>query len=101
VLAARAGPGLAGARRSPDGKRILFSRCDDHLHLGFFLGCDLDVMNAAGTGVRRLAGGHWTYVRGQYSPNGRQIVVAADRGGFQSALWVMRSDGTRLHRITV
>src|SRR5215472_9518085 len=83
---------------SPDGKRILFSRCDDHL--GGIAGCDLVVMNAAGTDVRRLAGGHWTYVRGQYSPDGRRIVVGADRGGFLSALWVMRADGTDLHRIT-
>jgi Tol biopolymer transport system component len=83
---------------SPDGARILFSRCDDHL--GFILTCDLEVMNAAGGGMRRLAGGHWTYVRGQYSPDGRRIVVGADRGGFLSALWVMRADGTGLHRIT-
>jgi TolB protein len=83
---------------SPDGARILFSRCDDHL--GFITGCDLEVMNAAGTGMRRLAGGHWTYVRGEYSPDGRRIVVGADRGGLLSALWVMRSDGTGLHRIT-
>ena len=83
---------------SPDGKSILFSRCDDHL--GFIAGCDLDVMNAAGGGVRRLAGGHWTYVRGEYSPDGRRIVVGADRGGFLGALWLMRSDGTGLHRIT-
>jgi Tol biopolymer transport system component len=83
---------------SPDGKRILFSRCDDHV--GFILTCDLEVMNAAGGGMRRLAGGHWTYVRGQYSPDGTRIVVGTDRGGFQSALWLMRSDGTHLHRIT-
>src|SRR5262245_22529321 len=83
---------------SPDGARILFSRCDDHI--GFILACDLEVMNAAGGGMRRLAGGHWTYVRGQYSPDGRRIVVGADRGGFLSALWVMRADGTGLHRIT-
>jgi TolB protein len=83
---------------SPDGAHILFSRCDDHL--GSIAGCDLEVVNAAGTGMRRLAAGHWTYVRGEYSPDGRRIVVAADRGGFLSALWVMRSDGTGLHRIT-
>ena len=50
--------------------------------------------------MRRVAGGNWTYVRGQYSPDGRRIVVGADRGGFLSALWVMRADGTGLHRIT-
>ena len=83
---------------SPDGARILFSRCDDHI--GFILTCDLEVMNTAGGGMRRLAGGHWTYVRGQYSPDGRRIVVGADRGGFLSALWLMRADGTGLHRIT-
>jgi Tol biopolymer transport system component len=83
---------------SPNGKRILFSRCDDHL--GFITYCDLEVINAVGGGLRRLAGGHWTYVRGQYSPDGRRIVVGTDRGGLLSALWVMRSNGTGLHRIT-
>ena len=42
---------------SPNGKRILFSRCDDHL--GFITYCDLEVMNAAGTGMRRLVDPHF------------------------------------------
>ena len=83
---------------SPDGSHIVFSRCDDHL--GFIASCDLEVMNADGTGLGRLAGGHWTYVRAVYSPDGQRIVVAADQGGFLGALWMMRADGTGLHRIT-
>jgi TolB protein len=82
---------------SPDGRHIVFSRCTEQPG---GTGCDLEVMTATGTGVRRLADGHWTWVRAEYSPDGRQIVAAADRGGFLSALWVMRSNGTGLHRIT-
>jgi Tol biopolymer transport system component len=82
---------------SPDGRHIVFSRCTEQPG---GTGCDLEVMTAAGTGVRRLADGHWTWVRAEYSPDGRFIVAAADRGGFLSALWVMRSNGTGLHRIT-
>jgi TolB protein len=82
---------------SPDGRHIVFSRCTEQPG---GTGCDLEVMTATGTGVRRLADDHWTWVRAEYSPDGRQIVVAADRGGFLSALWVMRSNGTGLHRIT-
>jgi Tol biopolymer transport system component len=82
---------------SPDGRNIVFSRCTEQPG---GTGCDLEVMTAAGTGMRRLADGHWTWLRAEYSPDGRQIVVAADRGGFLSALWMMRSNGTGLHRIT-
>src|SRR5215469_12736301 len=82
---------------SPDGRHIVFSRCTEQPG---GTGCDLEVMTATGTGMRRLAGGHWSWVHAVYSPDGRQIAVAADRGGFLSALWLMRSNGTGLHRIT-
>jgi Tol biopolymer transport system component len=82
---------------SPDGRHIVFSRCTEQPG---GTGCDLEVMTATGAGVRRLAGGHWTWVRAEYSPDGRHIVAGSDRGGFLGALWVMRSNGTGLHRIT-
>ena len=82
---------------SPDGRHIVFSRCTTQPG---GTGCDLEVMTARGTGMRRLADDHWSWVHAEYSPDGRQIVVAADRGGFLSALWLMRSNGTGLHRIT-
>ena len=82
---------------SPNGRNIVFSRCTEQPGGS---GCDLEVMTARGTGMRRLADDHWGWVHAEYSPDGRQIAVGADRGGFLSALWVMRSNGTGLHRIT-
>src|SRR5262252_10148594 len=82
---------------SPDGRNIVFSRCTEQPG---GTGCDLEVMTATGAGVRRLADDHWSWVHAEYSPDGRQIAVGADRGGFLSALWVMRANATGLHRIT-
>ena len=40
---------------SPDGQRIVFSKCPEPL--GFPAFCDIAVMNADGTGVKKLVGG--------------------------------------------
>ena len=77
---------------SPDGARIVFSRCDDHL--GFITGCDLEVMTAAGSGIRLLAGGRWTWVRAEYSPDGRHIVAGVGPGRFP---WRPVGDAFRRH----
>src|SRR5215472_12320329 len=53
---------------SPDGRSIVFSRCTEQPG---GTGCDLEVMTATGTGVRRLADDHWSWVRAEYSPDGR------------------------------
>jgi Tol biopolymer transport system component len=84
---------------SPDGKSILFSRCGEPF--GFIAFCDIDVMNAHGGHVRTLlSAGHWNNVRAEYSPDGERIAFSSDRGGFQSAIWVMNADGSAMHRLT-
>jgi Tol biopolymer transport system component len=84
---------------SPNGKKILFSHCGEPF--GFIAFCDIDVMNASGGAVKTLlSSGHWTNVRAEYSPSGGRITFSSDRGGLQSAIWVMRSDGSALHRLT-
>ena len=84
---------------SADGKSIIFSHCGEPL--GFPAFCDIDSMNANGGNVKTiLSAGHWSNVRPEYSPDGNRIAFSSDRGGLQSAVWVMDADGTHLHRLT-
>ena len=86
---------------SPDGKKILFSHCGEPFGPGFIVYCDIDVMNANGTHVKTLlSSGHWSNVRPNYSPDGKKIAFSSDRGGLQSAVWVMDADGSALKRLT-
>jgi dipeptidyl aminopeptidase/acylaminoacyl peptidase len=86
---------------SPDGNKILFSHCGEPFGPGFIVYCDINVMNANGTGVKTLLGsGHWSNVRPNYSPDGRRITFSSDRGGLASAVWVMKANGSRLERLT-
>jgi Tol biopolymer transport system component len=83
---------------SPDGRRLAFERCDQPF--GFLASCDLEIMNVDGTGMRRVVGGHRYHVHPQFSPDGRYLAFASDRRGFQAAIWVVKTDGTQLHRVT-
>jgi Tol biopolymer transport system component len=97
------GPGFEDFQPSwsPDGKRILFSHCGEPFGPGSIVYCDIDVMKANGTHVRTLlSSGNWSNVRANYSPDGKRIAVGSDRGGLQSAIWVMRADGSGLKRLT-
>jgi dipeptidyl aminopeptidase/acylaminoacyl peptidase len=86
---------------SPDGKKILFSHCGEPFGPGNIVYCDIDVMNANGTHVKTLlSSGHWSNVRPNYSPDGKKIAFSSDRGGLQSAIWVMDADGSGLKRLT-
>lgn len=84
---------------SPSGKRIVYSRCGEFA--GSIASCDLDTISLDGSGRRTLlSAGHWTNMRAEYSPDGRQIVFQSDRGGYISAVWTMRADGSHVRRLT-
>lgn len=86
---------------SPDGEKILFSRCHFFEPFGFYDYCDIAVMDANGLNVETLLShGRWSNVRPVYSPNGHKIVFSSDRGGLQSAVWVMKADGSAPRRLT-
>ena len=71
---------------SPSGKKILFTRMREG-ESG-----DVFVMNADGSGARRLAHG----IAGCWSPDGRKILYTRF---FSSALYAMNANGKHKHRI--
>ena len=84
---------------SPDGGRIVFSHCGEPF--GFIAYCDIAAMDADGSNVETLlSAGRWTNVRPTYSPDGSMIAFSGDKGGFQSTVWVMNSDGSSPERLT-
>jgi Tol biopolymer transport system component len=86
---------------SPDGRRIVYSHCAEPFGMGIFFDCKIVAMNAAGGGSEVLLGsGHWVNAHAQFSPDGQSIAFGSDRGGLQSAIWVMKADGSSPRRIT-
>ncbi len=86
---------------SPDGKRILFMcRKGSPAEGGVFPTFELCVMNADGTGLRRLTN-TGRYLTPQWSPDGRQIVFhRAVGGGGRFQLFVINADGTGEKQLT-
>src|SRR4051795_10858854 len=83
---------------TPDGRRIVFSRCD--LPFGFVTRCALAIVNADGTGLRTIVDGNNFHLRPVVSPDGRKVAFMSDKGGLQSAIWVADIDGRNLRRLT-
>jgi Tol biopolymer transport system component len=100
-----------GPAFSPDGKHIAYS---DYVHgspgANALVGIEVYVMNADGTGKRRLTkttvdGKTKTNVvirwsnRPAYSPDGKKIVYSSTQSG-NSEIWVMNANGTHREQLT-
>jgi Tol biopolymer transport system component len=83
---------------SPGGRKIVFSHCAVLFGMPEF--CDLDVINADGSGLEKLLGGNWINQMPEYSPDGHKIAFTSNRGGYTSAVWVMNANGGAVKRLT-
>jgi len=91
--------GLYSAKRgdwSPDGRRLVF---DGRFYRTLF-DFDLGVMNADGTGVRRITRGPERDILASWSPDGRWIAFTRlkSEGGIPD-LWLVRQDGCGAHLV--
>jgi TolB protein len=85
-------------RWSPDGSRLAVVGCN--VTPNFLLDCDILVLRADGTGMRKIVGGHWYNRAPVWSPDGRKIAFDSDREGFLSAVWVVSAAGGTPTRLT-
>jgi Tol biopolymer transport system component len=79
---------------SPDGTRIVYSRC------GFEANCDLFTMDPDGSGKDRITNTRADEFGATYSPNGRFFVLTRTRGEQFSDLFRMRTNGKKIRRLT-
>jgi Tol biopolymer transport system component len=77
---------------SPDGKRLVFRSGRDKL------GKNLYLMNADGSGVKRLTNGKWTDTMCDWSPTGQWITFASNRDG-NFEVFLIRPDGSGLRKL--
>ena len=85
-------------RWSPDGTRLVVTRCDSSV--GFITNCDIVMTKRDGSGLRTLVGGGRFSGDATFSPDGKWIAFDSDRAGYISTVWVLRIDGGKPIRLT-
>jgi Tol biopolymer transport system component len=92
---------------TPDGVHLVFVRCEQAPGYP----CRIARIDADGTSIVELTHGTWHDGGGPFgqffgeisplvSPDGGHIAFSSDRGGFDTRMFVMESDGDNLHAIT-
>lgn len=81
----------SGAGFTPDGGRIVYSRCGNYLP--FYWTCHIVSVRPDGTGLRTIVGGAWHPSEAVVSPDGATVAYVSDRGGYDARLWLVDSDG--------
>ena len=85
-------PNAMGGVYSPDGKRIAFAATEGG-------NSDVWVMEADGTGARRLTTDPALDLSPSWSPDGRRIAFVSDRAG-SPQIYLMSADGSGVRRLT-
>lgn len=85
-------------RWSPDGTKLVVTRCDSTV--GFVTNCDIVLTKRDGSGARTLVGGNRFSGNATFSPDGKWIAFDSDRAGYISTVWVLRLDGGAPIRLT-
>src|SRR2546423_7463479 len=57
-------------------------------------------MNSDGSGLKRLTSERNDNSHPTFTPDGRHILYASQRGGLTSAIWIMDADGSNKRRLT-
>lgn len=78
---------------APDGKRIAFVRTRKENE-------DIFVVNSSGGATRLLIDRPSDDDDPEWAPGGRRIVFTSNRGGCSAGIYVARSDGSRVRRLT-
>jgi Tol biopolymer transport system component len=91
---------ISNALASPDNTKIVFYEQDGR-DMETITTTEIALMNADGTGYRKLTNNNWMDFQPIWSPNGTEILFISDGG--QSAgtdIYVMDTDGNVLRRLT-
>lgn len=81
------GPGF-----TPDGERIVYSRCGEYVP-GYWT-CHIVSVPRDGSGMRTIVGGTWHPVEPVVSPDGSTVAYVSDKGGYDARLWLVDADGS-------